>query len=137
MCNFTGYSPEKPEVIMKTQLDVIMSKLPKKFFLTMAVMVTLSIVIDSAFHASHVMVFFSLIILSVLFLSMYAESEHHKLGVSITCLVLGSIYLAFYPIDFSWWRFSFYSVPLYLSGILFMVSWLVNRHVHHKHNEIL
>jgi len=121
---------------METQFDILMSKLPKKFFLSMAVLVTLCIVIDSALHASHVMVFFSLIILSVLFLSMYAESEHHRLAVSIICLVLGSIYLAFYPVDFTWWRFSFYSVPLYLSGILFMVSWLVNRHLHHKHNEI-
>jgi phosphotransferase system glucose/maltose/N-acetylglucosamine-specific IIC component len=121
---------------MKTQFDVLMSKLPKKFFLVMAVLVTLCIVIDSAFHASHVMVFFSLIILSVLFLSMYAESEHHKLAVSIICLVLGSIYLAFYPVDFTWWRFSFYSVPLYLSGILFMVSWVVTRHAHQKHSGI-
>jgi len=121
---------------MKTQLDIIMSKLPKKFFLVMAVLVTLSIVIDSAFHASHVMVFFSLIILSALFLSMYAESEHHKLAVSITCLLLGSIYLAFYPIDFTWWRFSFYSVPLYLSGILFLASWMLTRHVHHKQTRI-
>jgi len=121
---------------MKTQFDVLMSKLPKKFFLVMAVLVTLCIVIDSAFHASHVMVFFSLIILSVLFLSMYAESEHHKLAVSITCLLLGSIYLAFYPVDFTWWRFSFYSVPLYLSGILFMISWLTHRHVYHKHSGI-
>ena len=121
---------------MKAQPDIIMSKLPKKFFLAMAVLVTLSIALDSAFHASHVMVFFSLIILSVLFLSMYAESDHHKLGVSITCLLLGSIYLAFYPIDFTWWRFTFYSVPLYLSGILFLASWMVTRHVHQKHQEI-
>lgn len=34
---------------MKTQLDVVLSKLPKKFFLVMAVLVTLSIAIDSAF----------------------------------------------------------------------------------------
>ena len=121
---------------MKTQLDIIMSKLPKKFFLAMAILVTTVIAIDSAFHASHIMVFFSLIILSVLFLSMYAESDHHKLGVSITCLLLGSIYLAFYPIDFTWWRFSFYSVPLYLSGILFLASWMVTRHAHHKHHGI-
>jgi hypothetical protein len=121
---------------MKTQFDVILSELPKKFFLVMAVLVTLCIAVDSAFHTSHVMVFFSLIILSVLFLSMYTESEHHKLAVSIICLVLGSIYLAFYPVDFTWWRFSFYSVPLYLSGILFMVSWLVSRHIHHKHSGI-
>jgi hypothetical protein len=121
---------------MKTQFDIIMSKLPKMFFLAMAILVTLSIAIDSAFHASHIMVFFSLIILSVLFLSMYAESDHHKLAVSITCLILGSIYLAFYPIDFTWWRFSFYSVPLYLSGILFLASWMVTRHVNHTQSRI-
>jgi len=101
---------------MKTQLDIIMSKLPKKFFLAMAILVTTVIAIDSAFHASHIMVFFSLIILSVLFLSMYAESDHHKLGVSITCLLLGSIYLAFYPIDFTWWRFSSSCLILKLSS---------------------
>jgi len=121
---------------MKTQLSTIMSKLPKKFFLVMAVIVTLSIAIDSAFHASHIMVFFSLIILSVLFLSMYIKSEHHKLGVSITCLMLGSIYLAFYPIDFTWWRFTFYSLPMYLAGILFLSSWLAARHMHQKHSGV-
>ncbi|MFA5973050.1 MAG: hypothetical protein WC780_11915 [Lentimicrobiaceae bacterium] len=121
---------------MKKQLDVLMAKLPKKVFLVMAVLITLCIAIDSAFHASHVMVFFSLVILSVLFFSMYIESEHHKLAVSIICLLLGSIYLAFYPVDFTWWRFSFYSVTLYLSGLLFLASWLATRHVHHKHGNI-
>lgn len=121
---------------MKTQIEILMSKLPKKFFLVMAVLVTIVIAADSAFHASHVMVFFSLIILSVLFLSLYAESEHHKLGVSITCLIMGSIYLAFYPIDFTWWRFTFYSVPLYLAGLVFMASWLVTRHISDKHHEM-
>jgi hypothetical protein len=121
---------------MKTQLNILMSKLPKKIFLVMAVLVTLCIAVDSAFHASHIMVFFSLIILSVLFFSLYVESEHHKLAVSITCLVLGSIYLVFHPVDFTWWRISFYSVPLYLSGILFLLSWVVTRHIHHKHSEI-
>ncbi len=121
---------------MKTQIDVLLSKLPKKVFLAMAVLVTLSIAIDSAFHASHIMVFFSLIIFSVLFFSLYIESEHHKLGVSISCLLLGSIYLVFHPIDFSWWRFTFYSLPLYLSGILFLTSWLVSRHHPHKQSGI-
>jgi hypothetical protein len=121
---------------MKTQTEMIISKLPKKFFFVMAVIVTLSIVIDSAFHASHIMVFFSILFLSALFLSMYAESERHKLGVSITCLILGSIYLAFYPIDFTWWRFTFYSVPLYLSGLLFLLSWLQTKHMHHKHSKL-
>lgn len=120
---------------MKTKIDLLLSKLPQKFFLVMAVLVTLAIAIDSAFHASHIMVFFSLIFLSFLFFSMYVESEHHKLGVSITCLILGSIYLAFYPIDFTWWRFTFYSVPLYLAGILFLISWLITRYVHHKNSE--
>jgi hypothetical protein len=101
----------------------------------MSVLVTGSIAIDSAFHASHIMVFFALIVLSVLFLSLYAGSEKHKLAVSVTCLVLGSIYLAFYPIDFSWWRFSFYTIPLYISGILFLLSWMYtwNKH-HHAHH---
>jgi len=119
---------------MQNQLDIL--KLSKKVFLVMAVLVTLGIAIDSAFHASHVMVFFSLIILSVLFSSIYFESEKHKLGVSITCLVLGSIYLAFYPIDFTWWRFTFYSVPLYVSGLFFMASWWMSRHAHHRPSEI-
>ena len=121
---------------MKTKPDVLMSKLPKKVFLVMAVLVTLCIAVDSAFHASHIMVFFSLIILSVLFFSLYVESEHHKLAVSITCLVLGSIYLVFHPVDFTWWRISFYSVPLYLSGILFLTSWILTRYIHQKHGEI-
>jgi len=121
---------------MKTQLNVLMSKLPKKIFLVMAVLVTLCIAVDSAFHASHIMVFFSLIILSVLFFSLYVESERHKLAVSITCLILGSIYLVFHPVDFTWWRISFYSVPLYLSGILFMASWLITRHIHHNQSGI-
>jgi hypothetical protein len=118
---------------MKTQLDFLLLELPKKIFLVMALLVTLCIVIDSAYHASHVMVFFSLIILSVLFSSIYFESEKHKLGVSITCMVLGSIYLLFHPIDFTWWRFSFYTVPLYISGIVFLASWLLSRHVQHWH----
>jgi hypothetical protein len=121
---------------MKAQTDTLLSKLPKRFFLVMAVLVAVCIAIDSAFHASHIMVFFSLIILSVLFFSMYVESEHHKLGVSIICLVLGSIYLAFYAIDFTWWRFTFYSVSLYLAGILFLVSWFVSGHLHHKHSGV-
>lgn len=121
---------------MKTQIDNLLSKLPKKFFLLMAVLVTISIAIDSAFHASHIMVFFSLIILSILFFSLYVESEYHKLGVSITCLVLGSIYLAFYPIDFTWWRFTFYSVPMYLAGMFFLASWFVSRHNQHKESEL-
>ncbi len=102
----------------------------------MAVLVILCIAIDSAFHASHVMVFFSLIVLSILFFSLYVESDKHKLGVSITCLILGSIYLAFYPVDFTWWRFTFYSATLYISGIFFLVSWIVNRHLLHGHSHI-
>jgi len=121
---------------MKTNFDLVMSNMPRKVFLVLAVMVTLCIAIDSAFHASHIMVFFSLVILSLLFFSLYIESEKHKLGVSITCLVLGSIYLVFYPVDFTWWRFTFYSVPMYLAGLLFLASWLINRHLHHRHGEI-
>jgi hypothetical protein len=121
---------------MKTQIDLLISRLPKKVFLVLSVLVTICIVIDSAFHASHVMVFFSLIVLSILFFTIYAESDRHKLGVSIACLLLGSIYLAFYPIDFTWWRFSIYSVSLYVAGILFLVSWLLARHLHHGHRGI-
>jgi hypothetical protein len=80
------------------------------------------------------MVFFSLIILSALFFTLYEESEKHMLGVSITCLVLGSIYLTFYPFDDTWWRFSFYTVPLYISGILFLAGWLMTRKRHHSHD---
>ena len=120
---------------MKAQLDLLISRLPQKILLLMAVLVTLCIAIDSALHTSHVMVFFSLIILSILFYSLYIESENHKLGVSIACLILGSIYLAFYPIDFTWWRFSVYSGTLYFSAILFFTSWLVTRHLHHTHDK--
>jgi hypothetical protein len=121
---------------MKTQINLLISRLPKKVFLILAALVTLCIVVDSAFHASHIMVFFSLIVLTILFSTIYAESEHHKLGVSITCLLLGSIYLVFNPVDFTWWRFSFYSLPLYLAGILFLVSWVFTRHIHHSHRGI-
>jgi hypothetical protein len=120
---------------MKTQADLLISRLPKKILLVMAVMVTLCIAIDGALHASHIMVFFSLIILSILFFSLYTESDKHKLGVSITCLILGSIYLAFYPIDFTWWRFSLYSCTLYFSAILFFTSWVLTRHLHHTHDK--
>jgi hypothetical protein len=41
---------------IKTQLELLISKLPKGFFLIMAILVTLAIAIDSAIHASHVMV---------------------------------------------------------------------------------
>jgi hypothetical protein len=120
---------------MKSQPDLILSRLSKKTLLVMAVLVTLCIAIDSALHASHIMVFFSMIILSVLFFSLYTESEKHKLGVSITCLILGSLYLAFYPVDFTWWRFSFYSGTLYFSAILFFASWMLTRHFHHMHDK--
>lgn len=116
---------------MKTQFENLIAILPKRIFLVMAALVTGCIAVDSAFHGSHVMVFFALIVLSVLFLSLYAESEKHKLAVSITCLVLGSIYLALYPVDFTWWRFSFYTITLYISGIIFLLSWLYSRHMHH------
>jgi predicted neutral ceramidase superfamily lipid hydrolase len=118
---------------MKTQLDLFLSILPKKVFLVLAILVTLCIAIDSALNASHIMVFFSLIILSILFFSIYVESEKHKLGVSISCLVIGSLYLVLNPIDFTWWRFSLYSGTLYFSAILFFVSWLLTRHWHHTH----
>ena len=98
----------------------------------MAVLITLCIAIDSALNASHIMVFFSLIILSILFFSIYFESEQHKLGVSITCVILGSLYIAVNPIDFTWWRFSMYSVTLYFSAILFFASWLITRKWHHE-----
>ena len=120
---------------MKTQPDLLISGLARKILLAMAVLITLCITIDGALHASHIMVFFSLIILSILFFSLYVESDKHKLGVSITCLILGSIYLAFYPIDFTWWRFSFYSGTLYFSAILFFASWMLTRHLHHKDDK--
>ncbi len=120
---------------MNTQADSQISKLPKKILLVLAVLFTLCIAIDEALHASHIMVFFSLIILTVLFFLIYEESERHKLGVSIACLVLGSIYLVLYPVDFTWWRFTFYSVTLYIAAILFFSSWLVARHFHQKHHK--
>ena len=121
------------EVIMKTQTDLLISRLPGKIFLAMAVMVTLCIAIDSALNASHIMVFFSLIILSILFITIYIESEKHKLGVTISCLIIGSLYLILNLVDFIWWRFIFYSGALYISAILFFTSWLITRHWHHTH----
>ena len=115
---------------MKAQIDLMASRFPKKVFLVMAILVTLGIAVDSAFNASHVMVFFSLILLSVLFFTLYSEAEKHQLGVSLTCIVLGSLYLIFFRIDFSWWRFSLYTVPLYVSGIVFMASWIMKQHSH-------
>jgi hypothetical protein len=120
---------------MKTQPDLLISALSKKILLVMAVLVTLCIAIDGAFHASNIMVFFSLIILSVLFFSLYTESGRHKLGVSIACLILGSIYLVFHPVDFTWWRFSIYSGTLYFSAILFFTSWMLTRHLHHTEDN--
>jgi hypothetical protein len=117
---------------MKTQFEQLIARLPRKIFLVMAALVTACIAIDSAFHASHIMVFFSLIVLSVLFLSLYAESEHHKLAVSLICLMLGTVYLLFYPVDFTWWRFTFYSVPMYICGFIFLLSWLYTSHMHHR-----
>ena len=120
---------------MKTQTDLLISRATQIVFLVIAALVTLCIAIDSALHASHVMVFFSLVILSILFFSLYMESEKHKLGVSVACLLLGSVYLAFYPIDFTWWRFSVYSLPLYFSAIIFFASWLLARHLRHPNDH--
>lgn len=120
---------------MKTRLDFLFATLPQKILLVLAVMITLAIALDSALHASHIMVFFALIILSVLFLSLYAQSERHKLGVSIASLVLGSIYLMLYSIDFSWWRFTMYTGTLYFLAALFFTSWLITRQPHHRHEK--
>ena len=120
---------------MKTQIDRLISDLPRKLLVVMAFLVTLCIAIDSALNTSHIMVFFSLIILSILFFSIYTESEKHKLGVSITCLILGSLYIALNPIDFTWWRFSLYSGTLYFSAILFFAGWMLTRHFHQTHKE--
>ena len=117
---------------MNTHQDFLITKLPRRVLLILSVLVTLCIAVDSALHASHIMVFFSLIILTVLFFSIYIESEKHKLGVAITCLFLGSLYLVLNPIDFSWWRFSLYSATLYFAAVLFFASWLLNRHLHHS-----
>ncbi len=119
---------------MKTKFEALMSVLPKKVFLVMAVLVTLAIVIDSALNASHVMVFFSLIFLAILFSSLYVKSEKHKLGVSISCLLLGCIYLVFHPDGFTWWRFSIYSLAFFVSGLLFLASWLETKHFLHRHS---
>ena len=115
---------------MKARYEKMFSLWPRRILLALAVLVTLCIAVDGALHASHIMVFFSLIILSALFYSLYIGSEKHKLGVSLTCLALGSIYLAFYPLDFTWWRFSAYSASLYIAAILFFASWLLTRHWH-------
>jgi hypothetical protein len=120
---------------MKTQQDLLTSTLPRRVLLVLSVLVTLCIAVDSAFHASHIMVFFSLIVLTILFFSIYIESDKHKLGVAIVCLILGSLYLVFNPIDFSWWRFSLYSATLYFAAILFFASWMLNRHLHHTSHK--
>ena len=117
---------------MKPLKERVIARIPKQVLVVLAVLTTLCIAVDEALHASHIMVFFSIIILSVLFFSLYEESEKHRLGVSIVCLVLGTIYLAFDPIDFTWWRITFYSGTLYLAAILFFASWLLVRHRHHK-----
>ena len=120
---------------MNTQHDLFISTLPRRILLILSVLIILCIAVDSALHASHIMVFFSLIILTVLFFSVYIESKKHKLGVAIVCLILGSLYLILNPIDFSWWRFSFYSATLYFAAILFFASWLLNRHLHLKSHK--
>jgi hypothetical protein len=123
---------------MKTQPDSFIPGFVRKLFCVLSALVTVTIAIDSALHASNIMVFLALVFLSILFFSLYIESEKHKLAVCITCLVLGSIYLAFYPVDFTWWRFSVYSGFLYLSALLFFVSWITARHLHHvqrKHRD--
>ena len=120
---------------MNTHQDFLITKLPRRVLLILSVLVTLCIAVDSAFHASHIMVFFSLIVLTVLFFSIYIESEKHKLGVAITCLFLASLYLVLNPIDFSWWRFSLYSATLYFAAVLFFASWLLNRHLHHSSHQ--
>lgn len=119
------------EVIMKTIQDVLVHELPRRLFLVMAILITLAIIIDSAMHTSHVMVFFALILLSILFYSIYVESEKHSLGVSIVCLVMGSLYLAFSR-DFSWERFFFYTLTFYISAISFLASWLMSKLPHHS-----
>jgi intracellular septation protein A len=116
---------------MKTQIDRVITLASKKIFLVTAVIITLCIATDSALHASHVMVFFSLIAISGLFFALYTESEMHKLGVSLTCIVLGSLYLVFHPIDFTWWRLTFYSVALYFAAILFFISWMITKRSQH------
>ena len=119
---------------MKANTDILMARIARSILLGIAVLVILAIAVDSALHASHVMVFFSLVILSILFLTLYVESEKHKLGVSIACLVLGGIYISFYPLDFTWWRFSLYSATLFLAAVLFFASWLAARYWHHRHD---
>lgn len=120
---------------MNPHVDHLLKELPKKILLAMAVLITLTIAVDSALHASHIMVFFSLIILSALFFSLYAETERHRLGVSIACLLLGSIYIAFHGVHFSWLRFSVYSAAMYLSAIVLFASWMMMKHEHHRRDK--
>lgn len=54
----------------------------------------IAVATDTALHASHIMVFFSMILVGALFFTQYEESEKHKFGVSMACIVLGSIYVA-------------------------------------------
>lgn len=108
-----------------------MKWLPGRLLFAIAMMVMIAMATDAALHSSHVMVFFSMLMLGALFLTLYEESDKHKLGVSVACLVLGSIYVALYPLDFTWWRFTFYSATLYVLAILFFANWIKTKH-HHK-----
>lgn len=120
---------------MKSFHDILIHELPSRIFLIMAIIITLGVVIDSALNVSHVLVFFSLIILSILFFTIYVEAEYHRLGVSLLCIALGSIYLIASGPDFVWYRFGIYTLPFYLSGILFFTSWLLDRHPHLRHEH--
>jgi hypothetical protein len=115
---------------MKSFQEIMVHELPRRLFLVMAILITIAIVIDAALHTSHIMVFFALIVLSILFYSIYVESEKHSLGASIVCLILGSLYLAFSK-DFSWDRFLLYTATFYISAISFLASWLITKQTHH------
>ncbi|NVO20799.1 MAG: hypothetical protein HXX13_13950 [Bacteroidetes bacterium] len=118
---------------MKTIRELLVSGLPRKSFLVTAILVTLGISIDTALNVSHVMVFFSLILLSALFSSLYFKSEHHPTQVGIVSIMMGIIYPMAFPNDLAWWRLSCYSIPFWITGMLFISCCLVEKHSYHGH----
>jgi hypothetical protein len=118
---------------MKTITEVLASGIPRIVFLVTTIMATLGIAIDTALNVSHVMVFFSLILLSALFSSLYFKSQHHPVQVGIVSMMIGFIYPMALPADLAWWRLSCYSFPFWISGILFLSSVIVEKHLYRGH----
>lgn len=116
---------------MKTRTENHPERLPHRILSALAVLVTGTVAVDSAVNASHIMVFFSLIVLSALFFTLYEESAEHILGVSIACLVLGFIYILASRPGFTWWRLVAYSGLFFAASLLLLTIWLRLKRGHH------